>query len=158
MSKEGYNEPPVKKLSADLKLKPYENSKKGDTCLISGNISDKEVLRFHEGIKYDSGKPRYDLIPADALEEVAKVYAIGAKKYGDRNWEKGLRYGQLFRALMSHAWGWWKGERDDKENKLHHLSSVVFCALGLLHYELNSGKFKKFDDRKNESSTYSQTK
>ena len=132
MNKDGYNEPPVKKLSADLKSNSYE-----------------KVF----GLKYDSGKPRYDLIPADALEEVAKVYAIGAKKYGDRNWEKGLRYGQLFRALMSHAWGWWKGERDDKENKLHHLSSVVFCALGLLHYELNSGKFKKFDDRKNESST-----
>lgn len=99
------------------------------------------------GIKYDSGKPRYDLIPADSLEEVAKVYTIGAIKYGDRNWEKGFSYGRLFGAMMRHAWKWWNGERDDKENKLHHLSSVIFCALGLLHYELNIEKFKKLDDR-----------
>ena len=99
------------------------------------------------GIKYDSDKPRFDLIPADALEEVAKVYTVGANKYGDRNWEKGLSYGKLFGAMLRHSWAWWRGEKDDQENKLHHLSSVVFCALGLLHYELDSGKFSKFDDR-----------
>lgn len=99
------------------------------------------------GVKYDSDKPRFDLIPADALEEVAKVYTVGAKKYGDRNWELGINYGRLFRALLSHTWAWWRGERDDKQNKLHHLTSVAFNALALLHYELNSEKFKKFDDR-----------
>ena len=130
MNKEGYNEPPVKKLSADLK----------GSKIISPNINTS-------GLKYDSGKPRYDLIPADALEEVAKVYTVGAKKYGDRNWEKGLSYSRLFGSLMRHAWAWWRGERNDKENKLHHLSSVIFCALGLLHYELNSEKFKGLDDR-----------
>ena len=62
------------------------------------------------------------LIPADALEEVAKVYAVGAKEYGDRNWELGMSYGRLFRALMSHSWAWWKGERNDEKNKLHHLT------------------------------------
>ena len=116
--------------------------------IVPENVSDDEVLKFHQGIKHDSGKPRFDLIPADALEEVAKVYTVGATKYGDRNWEKGLSYGRLFGAIMRHSWRWWRGEKDDKETKLHHLSSVIFCALGLLHYELNSEKFKKFDDRK----------
>lgn len=99
------------------------------------------------GRKDDSEKNRFDLIPADALEEVAKVFTFGAKKYGDRNWEKGLSYGRLFGAMMRHAWAWWKGESYDSENKCHHLSSVIFSALALLHYELNLGKFKNFDNR-----------
>lgn len=99
------------------------------------------------GIKHDSDKPRFALIPADALEEVAKIYSIGANKYGDRNWERGLSYSRLFDALLRHVYAWWKGERDDRENKLHHLTSVIFNALALLHYELNVEKFSKFDDR-----------
>ena len=43
-----------------------------------------------EGIKHDQGKPRMDLLPMDALLEIAKVFGFGACKYGDRNWEKGL--------------------------------------------------------------------
>lgn len=107
----------------------------------------KKAEENNSGLKYDCNKPRFDLIPADALEEVAKLYTIGANKYGVRNWELGMSYGRLFGALMRHAWGWWKGERDDKDNKLHHLSAVIFNAAALLHYELNLKKFKEFDDR-----------
>jgi hypothetical protein len=35
-----------------------------------------------EAIKYDQGKLRYDLIPPEALEELAAVYTMGAAKYG----------------------------------------------------------------------------
>lgn len=34
-----------------------------------------------EGLKYDTGKPRTDLLPTDALLEVALVLDYGAKKY-----------------------------------------------------------------------------
>ncbi len=33
---------------------------------------------------------RFDLLVPEFLEAMAKIMAIGAKKYGDRNWEKGL--------------------------------------------------------------------
>ena len=88
-----------------------------------------------EGVKNDDGRPRYDLIPAMPMERVAEVYAIGANKYGDRNWEKGMAFGRLFRAMLSHAWKWWRGEKFDKEDGQHHLASVVFCALGLMQLE-----------------------
>ena len=42
------------------------------------------------GTKNDGGKLRYDLIPPRALEALAYVYTIGAAKYSDRNWEKGI--------------------------------------------------------------------
>ncbi|MDE3073822.1 MAG: hypothetical protein KGJ86_00200 [Chloroflexota bacterium] len=41
------------------------------------------------------GKGRYDLIPTYPHKRLAQHYENGAKKYGDRNWEKGqplMRY------------------------------------------------------------------
>jgi hypothetical protein len=70
-----------------------------------------------------------------SLEEVAKVFTTGAEKYGDRNWEKGMAWHRVFRAMISHAWKWWWGEKYDKVDGQHHLASVAWCALVLMHYE-----------------------
>jgi len=35
-------------------------------------------------------KGRFDLMPFDAIQEMARVYEKGCRKYGDRNWEKGI--------------------------------------------------------------------
>lgn len=67
------------------------------------------------GAKKDDGKLRFDLLPSDALEEIAFVYTIGAKKYADRNWEQGIKWGRVFAATMRHAWAYWRGERYDRE-------------------------------------------
>lgn len=84
--------------------------------------------------KDDAGKNRYDLIPADALEELARVFTIGANKYGERNWEGGLPYGRVFAAMQRHAWAFWNGEETDPEDGQHHLASVAWGALVLLAY------------------------
>lgn len=89
-----------------------------------------------EGVKYDEGKARYDLLPPDSLEELVKVFTIGAKKYEDRNWEKGMAWGRVFAAMMRHAWAWWRGETLDPENGQHHLASVAWCAIVLLAYDM----------------------
>lgn len=88
-----------------------------------------------EGRKDDTGKLRYDLIPAEPLAKVAHVYTMGAAKYDDRNWEKGLKWGRVFAAMMRHLWAWWKGESIDKEGGQHHLASVAWGALALMEYE-----------------------
>ena len=100
-----------------------------------------------EGTKDDKGKLRMDLLPADALFAVAYVYTIGAEKYEDRNWEKGIKYGRVFAALLRHVWKWWMGQEKDQEDGQHHLASVVWCGLALLHYDLNKDKYKECDDR-----------
>jgi hypothetical protein len=87
-----------------------------------------------EGLKYDQGKLRYDLIPPDALEEIAKVYTLGAEKYGDRNWEKGLRWGRIFGAVFRHFIAWAKGEDADEETGLHPLAHAAWGCLTLLAY------------------------
>lgn len=77
---------------------------------------------------------------------MVEVYTIGAAKYDDRNWEKGLKWGRVFRALMSHAWKWWRGESHDAEDGQHHLASVAWCALALMQYEETH---PELDDRPN---------
>ena len=87
------------------------------------------------GIKHDTGKLRYDLIPMQPLRELAHVYTLGARKYTDRNWELGIPWGRVFGALVRHAVAWWGGERHDVDDGQHHLASVAWCALALMEYE-----------------------
>jgi hypothetical protein len=39
-----------------------------------------------------TGKGAYELISPFALERIAVWYEIGARKYADRNWEKGIPF------------------------------------------------------------------
>lgn len=89
------------------------------------------------GTKFDRDKTlRYELIPPEGLEALAELYAIGAKKYGDRNWEKGLSWCRVFGAMMRHAWAWFRGEKYDPIDKQHHMIAVAWNALALYTYEL----------------------
>lgn len=89
-----------------------------------------------EGRKDDQGKPRMELLPGDALNEIAKVLSFGAAKYTSRNWERGMKWGRPFGALMRHMWAWWQGEDKDAETGLSHLAHAACCILFLLSYEL----------------------
>ena len=88
-----------------------------------------------EGRKNDANKPRYDLIPPESLEGPAKVLALGSIKYSDRNWEKGMRWGRVFAALMRHLWAWWRREKVDPETGLSHLWHAACCLMFLIAYE-----------------------
>lgn len=109
------------------------------------------------GYKLDTGKPRWDLFPFDAAEEVTRVLtwaidkkARGDKAYPERNWEQGMTWGRCFRALISHCWKWWfakmRGDNGlDEESGLSHMSHAACTAMFLLAYEIR--KMTKDDDR-----------
>jgi len=87
---------------------------------------------------------RFDLIPTRPLWKVAEHYGTGAKKYKDRNWEKGYKWSLSYGALQRHATAFWSGETIDPETGSHHMAAVVFHALALMEYgETNQDK----DDR-----------
>lgn len=88
-----------------------------------------------EGVKHDDSKARYDLIPPELLETVARVLTFGATKYGERNWEKGMSWGRVFAALMRHMWVWWRGEARDAETGYSHLWHAACCIAFLITYE-----------------------
>lgn len=99
------------------------------------------------GVKFDDGKLPLDLWSPDALEATADILGLGAVKYVEWNWAKGLKYRRVFSALMRHLWAWWRGEDNDSEWNKHHLAHAMCCLMFLLHYEMNKSKYKKFDDR-----------
>lgn len=87
------------------------------------------------GVKFDGEKIRPELFPPEAFEALCELYARGAKKYGDRNWERGMSWSRMFGALMRHAWAWMRRESYDSETKAHHMLAVAFNAIAIYTYE-----------------------
>lgn len=98
----------------------------------------------HAAVKVDGGKPRFDLAPAEAMIELAKLWGWGASKYADRNWEKGFDWGRPFAAMMRHAWAFWGGEERDEESGAHHLIAAAWNALVLY---INTRHYPERDTR-----------
>lgn len=86
-----------------------------------------------KGTKFDFNKPRWELVPPE-ITALVDLFTQGAKKYGDRNWEKGMSWGRIFGALMRHAWLWMAGEEYDQETGAHHMIAVAWNAIVLYVY------------------------
>ncbi len=82
-----------------------------------------------EGLKHDQDKPRYDLLPPIAIDELAKVLTFGAEKYAPNSWqnvEDGLN--RYRAALLRHTFAIQRGELYDPESGLLHASHAQCCA------------------------------
>jgi hypothetical protein len=82
-----------------------------------------------EGVKFDNGKLRFDLLPPDALAVVAAVLTYGAAKYDDRNWELGMDRARLRAARDRHTNARMLGQQEDPETGLPHLAHEAACTL-----------------------------
>jgi len=81
------------------------------------------------GMKHDQDKPMYNLLPANAIESLAKVLTFGAKKYTPNSWqdvEDGLE--RYRAALLRHAFAIQRGELLDEESGLPHSAHIMCCA------------------------------
>lgn len=97
----------------------------------------KDGIHPSVGKKYDSGKPRYSLIPPLALEEVVKSLTYGSKKYGDFNWQKlDNPSDRLFSACMRHLWSYKQGTKLDEEQGVSHLAAAMANILFMLELDL----------------------
>lgn len=97
-----------------------------------------------EGLKFDKGKLRMDLLPMDSLRDVAEVYTFGARKYADENWRQGISWKRIYGAILRHLSLWFLGQDTDEESHLPHLAHAAWGLLTLLNY---SRTHKEFDDR-----------
>ena len=102
------------------------------------------------GKKFDGDKLRFDLIPAVAEEEIAKILTFGAKKYGPDNWQKLDDFdNRYYAALRRHLNAWKQGEANDPESGMSHLSHALTNAVFLVWGEANNDKItEKQDDIK----------
>jgi hypothetical protein len=85
------------------------------------------------GIKHDTDKPRFDLIPPMAELAVAHVLRYGADKYAPGNWalvENG--HERYMAAALRHLNAYRMGEPEDIESGYSHLAHAICCLLFIL--------------------------
>jgi uncharacterized HAD superfamily protein len=100
---------------------------------------DNELLEWakntkEQGQRFNSGKIRYDLLEPHAIEELAKIFSFGAKKYAPNNWLKGLPWMDVIASLKRHLAQFEKGEDRDQETQLLHMAHVAWNALAIVSY------------------------
>ena len=92
---------------------------------------------------------RYDLMPVDALRELAEHYGKGEKKYpteaGIPNFRKGYDISLSYAALQRHANQFWGGEDIDTETGSNHMIAAAWHALYIVQAMHDYGD--RFDDR-----------
>jgi hypothetical protein len=73
------------------------------------------------------GKGRCDLLPATAILRLAKYYEEGCKKYGDRNWEKGIPISSYIDSSIRHIMKYLDGQTN--EDHLCAAAWNLMCAM-----------------------------
>ena len=85
-------------------------------------------------IKYDTGKPAFDMIPPEALEEIARVFQVGAQKYSRDNWRQGFDWSRIYGAIQRHLNAFWGGQDRDPETGLLHVAQAAWGCMVLLNF------------------------
>jgi hypothetical protein len=92
---------------------------------------------------------RFSLIPAEFLWFLAEHYGKGAKKYADRNWEKGYKWSLTLDAMQRHIALFCMGERYDNHKPdcppdcpehtgSHHIIAAAWHCVALFIFDLRN--------------------
>lgn len=92
------------------------------------------------------GKGRYDLVSPFALKRLAIVYEKGAKKYADRNWEKGMPHTRYLDSAIRHLNQYLQGDTDED-----HLGHAAWNVFAIMHMQETH---PELDDRPNYKPLY----
>ena len=91
------------------------------------------VAIVDKGVKHDSDKPRFSLLPLKQVWDIVAVLEFGAKKYTPCGWQKVPdAENRYFDAAMRHLCAWRSGEKRDPETNLPHLAHAACCLLFLM--------------------------
>lgn len=103
------------------------------------------VAKDNEGLRYNNGKPRYDLIHPVAERGLVDVLTKALDKYPEFNWERGMNWRTVIASLKRHLAAFEMGEEYDEESGLLHIDHVQANAHFLSTYQhLGEG----IDDRR----------
>ena len=94
-----------------------------------------------KGLKLDSEKLQWSLLPIWVLSGVVRVLMFGAKKYAPGNWQKvdnaKVRYTN---ALKRHLFAIDSGEEVDSESGLKHIWHLTCNAVFLMWFDMKKEK------------------
>lgn len=101
-----------------------------------------------EGLRFNDDKIRYDLLEPFAIEQLARIFTKGAKKYADNNWLKGMKWSKMIASLKRHIAAFERGEDYDFDPNCEgckngtcvnhtgelHMAQAAWNAMGLVSY------------------------
>ncbi len=90
-----------------------------------------KLSSIQKGVKHDSGKLDWTLIPWKQLEPIVEVLEFGANKYSRDNWQK-VERDRYEKAILRHIVSYVSGEKEDPESQKSHLAHVICNALFLM--------------------------
>jgi hypothetical protein len=106
-------------------------------------MSEQRIIDPKTGGAKGQKLARFDLLPWSVIQELAEHFGRGARKYEDRNWEKGYAWSLSFGALHRHLDAFWRGEEYDDDDSLYvegephiarHIVAVVWHACVLAFF------------------------
>lgn len=74
-------------------------------------------------------KGRYDLIPSSVLKRLAQHYENGARKYAERNWEKGQPLHQYYNSALRHL-----EAIKDADISEDHFAAAIWNVAAMIHH------------------------
>lgn len=148
-----YN-PPCKIYGERCACEAYARMSPGSvvTCqMIAREEGREEALEAEQRIKDpttggEKGQKlaRFDLVPPRPLWALAEHYGKGARKYAERNWERGYSWSLSYQAAMRHLNKFWQGEDYEFEPDptarilipMDHLAAAAFHIFALMEFRL----------------------
>jgi hypothetical protein len=88
--------------------------------------------------RFDAGKARVDLIPPEFIEALGRHYAVGAAKYEENNWRKGMSWSRCYASAVRHLLAFWRGEEIDAETGTPHVIAAAWNMAALHWYGLHN--------------------
>ena len=87
--------------------------------------------------KYDSGKPRVELVEPKFILGLAQVLTFGAEKYAKDNWKLMTvdDRDRVYGAMQRHLLAYWGGEKIDPESGMSHLYHASFGMMVLDYFD-----------------------
>lgn len=111
-------------------------------------MADTKGTGYFEGHD-DADKLRVELVPAEAIEDVARVLGFGAKKYFENGWktlpDPEPRY---LASLLRHVYRIQCGEEIDPDSGLPHIAHAATNAMFLCWFRQHRNRLTPLDEKK----------
>lgn len=112
----------------------WRNDAIGRRCVACGYVMRAIELdsALDSASAYSLAKAPWHLLPWDAINEIVKVLRHGARKHGDRDWERGYPVSKHMAAMCRHFVAWWLGQDNDPGSGLSHMAHAGCRVLFIL--------------------------
>lgn len=122
------------KKSGECDIQSHMTLEKCFNCFsLVKNDNEDKAMRFNEG------KPKWNLVHYKSLEPMVRVLEFGALKYAPRNWQKPMPLEEILNSMQRHLAALMDGEEFDKESKIHHMGHIM-CNAMFYNYHYNKLK------------------